>query len=79
MIIKCLFIRRKENSMPEFVVAWDEYSIEKNPGGFEEACQVVRKDYDPEHDCEFRTVEIAIPDDTIQGLFDTLIIEADIA
>ena len=36
MIVKSLWIRRKyDPSVPELLTAWDEYSIEENPDGFE--------------------------------------------
>lgn len=39
MIVKSLWITRKsEPEYPELLEAWDEYSIDQNPEGFEEAC-----------------------------------------
>lgn len=39
MKIHCFFIVRDERSGPELLEAWDEYTIEDNPGGWEDACK----------------------------------------
>lgn len=38
MILHCLFICRKgQESNPELLLAWDEYSVDENVEGFEQA------------------------------------------
>lgn len=48
MNLHILFIQRKESYheqyAPEALVVWDEYSMEANPEGFEEACEKALKD-----------------------------------
>lgn len=39
MIIETLWIKRKYgNTPPELVAAWDEFSIDENPQGWQDAC-----------------------------------------
>lgn len=77
MIIKCLFITRKSepNNMPELILAWDEYTMEGNPGGFERECRHQLSGWEDEIEAK-RIVNIEIEDDIIEGLFTVPVIEA---
>lgn len=71
MKISILFGQRKETYDweygPEVLVAWDEYSIDENPDGFEKECDKAKYKYEAEM-AAMRVIEIEVDGDKIRDL-----------
>ena len=71
MILKCLFIIRKSDAHcsppPELLVAWDEFTIEENPEGFERAWKRELQACQPDVE-SFRLVDVEVSADKIREL-----------
>lgn len=66
MKIKCLFIVRDKHSGPELLVAWDEYTIADNYGGWQEECELSLKSIST--DCQTQGyVDIEVSDTALEA------------
>lgn len=67
-----------ESQVPELLVAWDEFSVDDNPDGFERiitaATDAMGKDLN-----EIRRITIRVPLDTIEAAFRSTVIHGEIA
>jgi len=70
MKIVCLFGRTRceENTAPELLVAWDEYTLDCNPEGFEADCEKAKKSYGGDLVAS-RIVEIEVDEEELSALF----------
>lgn len=80
MDLYILFIQRKENFpmeyAPEALVVWDEYAMEENPEGFEEACAKTLKEHGDQVFAH-RVVRLRVDQEKIRELLiETPVIEA---
>jgi len=64
MKIECLFIIRDEHSGPELLVAWDEYTVDQNPEGYQKECDKELKDLGVEW-ASHRYIAIDVSDDDL--------------
>lgn len=69
MTISILFgQRRSQPEAIEVMVSWDEYCIDSNPGGFEEACEEAKKSWGDEL-LQWRVIDIEVAEDEVQDRF----------
>ncbi len=59
---------REQGYMPETLLAWDEYQIDENSGGFETAMQETKKKYEKDM-LEMRTLAVEIADSEVLAVF----------
>ena len=71
MNLHILFIQRKERHpgehAPEARIVWDEFSVEENPDGFEEACAKDLKEIGNDIQAH-RVIQVAVGQDEIRKL-----------
>jgi len=70
------FLEDTENAVPELLCAWDEYSIDENPQGYED-------DMKAAHGCrgnggEYRYIELKVDNNKILGAFKPAKVKADV-
>lgn len=67
-----LFGQRKESYSgeyaPEALLCWDEFCVEENPDGFEEACAAAKKEAQKNEIVRTRLIEIKVDGDKIDKL-----------
>ena len=70
MNIEALFGLRKgfENDYAELMVAWDEYSIESNPDGWDDQCAAAMASWGDDL-AQHRIITITVDDGSISALF----------
>lgn len=73
MKLHILFGQRKERyegeHAPEALVCWDEYSVEENGEGFDEACVAARKSNGGEEAfAAFRVIDVTVDGDKIRDM-----------
>lgn len=77
MEIKCLFGMRVDCTEPELMVAWDEYCVDSNYEGFEEACENAKKSWGKEL-IMARMVSIQIDPQKLTDAFKTVVMDGKI-
>lgn len=75
MKIYTLWGLRRGETMPELMVAWDEYCVDANGEGFVEALVEARKSWGSDL-VDDRPLAIDIPDQTIERLFKRPVVRA---
>ena len=65
MKIECLFIVRNEQSGPELLTAWDEYTVCDNYEGWQTACSNALESVDGDYEKQ-RIITIEVPDDALE-------------
>jgi len=65
MKIECLFIVRNEQSGPELLTAWDEFSVDENPEGYQKECDKALKSLEDDERRSHRYIEIDVSDDDL--------------
>ena len=70
------FLENTENSVPELLCAWDEYSINENPQGYEEDMKVAHGSRG--NDGEYRYIELKIDNSKIMRAFKPAKVNADV-
>ncbi len=68
MEIRVIAVRHKGDADPWIVEAWDEWSIDGNSEGFEEAVRKCEKEHGT--NSEVRVGIIEVPDGFLQDMFD---------
>lgn len=68
MIIKSLFITRKGADTPELIEAWDEYTIDGYPEGFDEACDKALASIGSDL-VQWRIIDIEVPYNAVEAAF----------
>lgn len=70
-------VRKVSPEEPELVTAWDEYSVDNNPEGYDED---VRRGLASWGDdlLTFRAIRISIPDSAVQAAFGSTMIEGSV-
>jgi hypothetical protein len=54
---------------PEALLVWDEYSVDDNPGGFEEAVKhEISKYADSAVELKFRVIKVEVSEDRVRDL-----------
>lgn len=69
MKIICLFGQRRDPEIIELMVAWDEYCVDANVEGFDEACDAAKRSWRDDL-LESRVVEIEVDEDAIRARFE---------
>ena len=77
MNVKTMWGLRKGERYPELMEAWDYYSMDSNPGGFEEACKKSRKEMGDDL-LEFRIIDLGVSMDSIDAAFATTTVAAEV-
>ena len=67
-----------ESDAPELLIAWDEYTVDCNPGGFEEALEREVNAMGDEL-AELRRITIKVPQEALLAAFKQASIEAEVA
>ncbi len=71
MKLHILFGQRKQRydgeHAPEPLLCWSEYEVDENPGGFEEACDRIRREKESEFSA-FRLILVGVDGDRIERL-----------
>lgn len=70
--------RKHDEGAPELLVAWDEFSVDNHPDGFERVI-VAATDAMGEDLNEVRRITIRVPLETIEAAFDGPVITGEIA
>lgn len=75
MLVQTLwFLEDSENAVPELLCAWDAYSIDENPTGFEED---MNRAHGSRGDAgEYRRIELSVNEDDIMESFRAQTVEA---
>jgi len=72
MDLRVLFMQRTERyegqHAPEAVLCWDEYSIDENPEGFNEALEKAKKPFSKDEVAGFALVRISIDGDKVRAM-----------
>jgi len=77
IVVKTLwFLEKVENSVPELLCAWDQYSIDENPQGYEED---MKKAHGSRGDAgDYRYIELKVDNSKIMSTFSPAKIKADV-
>lgn len=66
---------KRPDDTTELMVAWDEYCVDGNPEGFEEALAEARKSWGSDL-VDDRPLAIEIPDEAVERLFEHKVVKA---
>jgi hypothetical protein len=76
-VIETLWGVRKGESVPELMEAWDEYSVDENREGFNEACQNRIASWGDQLDI-YRYIQIMVDMDKIEAAFEPVTVDGEI-
>lgn len=77
MIVKTLWATRRLSPTPELLEAWDEYSVDSNPEGWEAAKQEALESLGTDLH-EYRVLDVFLGDDWIARAFRTPVVVGDV-
>ena len=70
MLVKSLWFWRKNEDSPEMIQAWDEFSVDDNFDGWQDACRKALDSVRPDmSDLGYRYVDISVDLDKISEMF----------